>query len=323
MIHQKQAHPLDAITIPKIYITSALVMKKVTIQSVIRFDVRSIIRLWDPAADIDPIKGVQIRVRMHVQITCRNKIKVTNDHQPVLKQYLNMPMLSFSAVHSPQRDNSFAPLPSPKTPKNLAPFQLRIWATLTAPHYTFPKMLRLVLLSFLVLSVSVPHAVRAQNQGCKCPDRSRNFEKQYYQAHIVVRAFVLRQHTSCHLCTKKTDRRNAIRIYTLYTYQTFRGKSPGQVFQAQAFENADYCGVRLKTRQTYMLNLANPNKISRASHWTPGWYVLDACQAHYNWGSLNRHQRSFLSSRLWCWYILEEEKEVQYLRSRRYGAACP
>lgn len=150
----------------------------------------------------------------------------------------------------------------------------------------------------LLLVILAHFTVTSVIGGCRCPARSDDFKRQFLRAHIVVRAFVLSQFTSCHLCPKPSDRRNAVRVYAMYTYKQFKGPKAGSVFYAQAFDNIRYCGVRLRTGQTYMLNLADPRKISRASHWTPGWFVLQACQSHYNWAALNGKQQAFLYNRL-------------------------
>lgn len=153
-------------------------------------------------------------------------------------------------------------------------------------------------ISLLVVILVHLIVIAAIEGRCRCPARSNDFKRQFLSAHIVVRAFVLSQFTSCHLCPQPSDRRNAIRVYALYTYKQFKGPRAGSVFYAQAFDNIRYCGVRLRTGQAYMLNLANPKKISSASHWTPGWFVLQACQSHYNWAALNGKQQAFLYNRL-------------------------
>eukprot|EP00177_Eucheuma_denticulatum_P000557 GFKZ01001000.1.p1 GENE.GFKZ01001000.1~~GFKZ01001000.1.p1 ORF type:complete len:161 (+),score=0.58 GFKZ01001000.1:107-589(+) len=152
------------------------------------------------------------------------------------------------------------------------------------------------LVFLLAILLASPSTVAQRN--CRCPPESDNFTRQYYKAHIVVRAYVLSQFSSCHLCPRPADRRNAVRVYALYTFRKYRGPHPGSVFYAQSFENTRYCGVRLRTGESYMLNLANPRDTSAASHWTQGWYVLEACQSHYNWAALNRRQQAFLNSRL-------------------------
>lgn len=156
---------------------------------------------------------------------------------------------------------------------------------------TSPIPLLLVILVHFAYTILV-------GEGCRCPPTSRDFKRQFVKAHVVVRAYVLSQFTSCHLCPKPSDRRNAIRVYALYTHKQFKGPRAGSVFYAQAFDNIKFCGVRLLTGQTYMLNLADPKKISKASHWTPGWFVLQACQSHYAWATLNGKQQAFLYSRL-------------------------
>lgn len=149
--------------------------------------------------------------------------------------------------------------------------------------------------------------------GCRCPRSSANFNHQYYKAHKVVKGFVLSQFTSCHLCDGPRNRGNAVRVYVIYTYKLFRGSTPGAVFYAQAFENLNFCGVRLRTGGTYMLNLADPRRISAASHWTRGWFVLEACQSHYNWRSLNNKQQQFLYSRTWRAESGNKKAEVEVL----------
>lgn len=134
--------------------------------------------------------------------------------------------------------------------------------------------------------------------GCRCPRAAADFNHQFRKAHKVTKAFVLSQFTTCHLCDGPSDRANAVRVYALYTYKVFKGSSPGAVFYAQAFENLNYCGVRLRTGQTYMLNLADPSRVSAASHWTRGYFVLEACQSHYNWRALTSKQQQFLYSRI-------------------------
>lgn len=136
------------------------------------------------------------------------------------------------------------------------------------------------------------HAVYANN--CRCP--RFNFASKFREAHSVVRAFVLSQYTSCHLCASGLDKRNAVRIYRLYTYKKFKGKRPLEkyVFTAQSMDDVNYCGVRLVTSETYMLNLADKGRISQASHWTKGWYVLESCQAHMNWKNVNSEKQKIL-----------------------------
>lgn len=145
----------------------------------------------------------------------------------------------------------------------------------------------------LLLFFSLLHCVRGYS--CRCP--RFNFISKFRQADSVVRAVVLSQHTSCHLCPNALDRRNAVRIYQLFTYRRFKGKRPPErhIFTAQSMDNINYCGVRLITSQTYMLNLSDKSKISRASHWTKGWYVLEACQAHMNWKNINGEKQRILN----------------------------
>lgn len=135
-------------------------------------------------------------------------------------------------------------------------------------------------------------------RGCRCPRSSNDFDRQYYKAYRVVKAYVLSNYVSCDLCSKPRDRKYAIRTYRLHTSQVFRGSYPGGVFYAQALENLSFCGVRLRTGGTYMLNLSDPRRISAASHWKKGQYVLEACQSHYNWRALSTRQQQFLYSRL-------------------------
>lgn len=153
-----------------------------------------------------------------------------------------------------------------------------------------------LLLSLLLLCTFL-HPIQAQRRfgACRCP--ASNFESRFRSSYNVVRAFVLSQWESCHLCPTQRQRKNVIRVYALYTYKTFKGPYPGNIFYAQAFENVDYCGVKLNTGQTYMLNMDDPKSISSASHWTKGWYLLDACQLHYNWNSLSIRQQQFLYAR--------------------------
>lgn len=155
---------------------------------------------------------------------------------------------------------------------------------------------RLALLALLIVvasSISSSHA-----RGCKCPKKGSGFVQRFRASHTVVRAYVLQQWTSCHLCSKQTERKKAIRVYAMYTYSVFKSNNPGEIFYAQSFDNLDFCGVRLKTRETYMLNLDDPRKLSSASHWNKGWYVLDACQAHFNWKALNSQQQKYLFARV-------------------------
>lgn len=154
-----------------------------------------------------------------------------------------------------------------------------------------------VLLLVCLLQTALAGRIRS-GAGCRCPRSAANFNRQFYKAHKVVKAVVLSQFTSCHLCDGPSDRANAVRVYALYTYKVFKGSTPGAVFYSQAFENLNYCGVKLRTGQTYMLNLADPRRISGASHWTRGWFVLEACQSHFNWRALTSKQQQFLYSRI-------------------------
>lgn len=160
----------------------------------------------------------------------------------------------------------------------------------------FRMFVRFFLLGLLIQTVSSGRL--RFGRGCRCPTSSANFNQQYYKAYKVVRAYVLSNYISCDLCESIGSRKNAVRVYQLYTSKVFKGSSPGTVFYAQAFENTNFCGVRLREGDTYMLNLADPKRISAASHWKKGRYVLDACQSHYNWKSLSRRQQQFLYSRI-------------------------
>lgn len=132
--------------------------------------------------------------------------------------------------------------------------------------------------------------------ACRC--YSRNFKNAVQAAFVTVHVSVISRGEIYRL--SRTDRRLLIFRYRLKVIQNFgyRGPSNGRSFYAEAFDNVDFCGVRLITGRTYLLNLANPSRRSMGSHWPRGIYVMDACDMHYAWSSLQLGQQQFLWSRI-------------------------
>ena len=152
----------------------------------------------------------------------------------------------------------------------------------------------ILLVALFFLTMRQPAVAVRKFGACRCP--TINFETRFRMSHSVARVYVLSRWSSCHLCTPGSNK-NRILVYALYTYKHFKGPNPGSTFYAQAFENIDYCGVKLETGQDYMLNLDDPKKISKASHWNRRWHLLEACQFHYNWKRLSSKQQQFLYAR--------------------------
>lgn len=132
--------------------------------------------------------------------------------------------------------------------------------------------------------------------NCRCS--SPDFKQSVQSAYAVVRVHVTWSGNIRRL--SKTDRRLLIKGYKLKVSQSFsrRGPKKNEVFYAEAFDNVDFCGVRLSMGQSYLLNLADPSKRSAGSHWPKGIYVLDACQMHFGWSGLQAWQQSYLWSRI-------------------------
>ena len=151
-----------------------------------------------------------------------------------------------------------------------------------------------------ILLTFIPSACSGRRFGkCKCyyPPVRQSFEARYWDATSVVSAYVLSRSRQCKSCPNHMDRRNEIMTYKLLLYRVFKGANPGTKFSAQALTNADYCGVRLKNNRVYLLNLNNPQGISKTSHFEKGVYLLDACQSHWTWNAVSRKRRLWLEAR--------------------------
>lgn len=161
-------------------------------------------------------------------------------------------------------------------------------------------MNKLLLLLFCLLISILPSSCAVGRFGnCKCyyPPNRGNFEARYWDAKSVVTAYVVSRWPQCKACRNPMDRRNEIMNYNLLVYRLFKGIHPGQRFPAQAYTNADYCGVKLNVDNVYLLNLHDPRSISKASPFRQGVYLLDACQGHWAWSAVSAPRRNWLNVR--------------------------
>ena len=131
---------------------------------------------------------------------------------------------------------------------------------------------------------------------CRCADKS--FTMAVNSAFTTVRVQVISRNDIYRL--SQTDRKLLIRGYKLQVTQRFskNGPSKNSNIYAEAYDNADLCGVRLTVGTSYLLNLSNPWGRSSASIWPNGVFVLDACQVHFGWNSLENWQKEFLWARV-------------------------
>ena len=157
----------------------------------------------------------------------------------------------------------------------------------------------LILLLFFIIGILPSSCALGKFGKCKCyyPPNRGGFQARYWDAKSVVSAYVLSRWPQCKACPNFRDRRNEIMKYTFGTYRSFKGPYPGDKFSAQAYTNADYCGVKLNKNRVYLLNLYDPKGISKASPFEQGVYLLDACQSHWAWEAVSAQRRNWLNAR--------------------------
>lgn len=116
---------------------------------------------------------------------------------------------------------------------------------------------------------------------CVC---NKDFSQRYAEADRVVRAEVVRSvEYESFPNARAYDMLTA--EYEFSTLTTYKGGEFDEVknFSAQGFLDERFCGVKLAITDVRTLFLIDPRKVSIASSWKPGIFLIDSCRVAVDW----------------------------------------
>lgn len=142
----------------------------------------------------------------------------------------------------------------------------------------------LCLVSQTKASVTFVH-VNRNLPVCAC---SKSFGRQFAEADQVVRAEVVRSvEYESFPNARAYDMLTAEYEFSARTVYKGRGLEEMKNFSVQGFLDERFCGVKLAITDIRTLFLTDPRKVSIASSWKPGVFLIDSCRVAVDWEPSN------------------------------------